>query len=79
MSTAGQSVHDGNPLSHLVTIGGEWILRPLGFRRRQVHFQGIDMEVLEGRGRGGPDDAELGDGEGRRLGGGLCEEREEQH
>ena len=50
MSKAGQSIHDGNPLSHLVTVGGEWILRPLGFRRRRVHFQGIDMEVLEGRG-----------------------------
>ncbi len=55
MSHAGRSVHHGNPLSHLVTVGGEWILRPLGFRRRRVHFQGIDMEVLEGCGRGGPD------------------------
>ena len=55
MSTSGQSVHHGNALSHVVTAGGEWMLRPLGFRRRQIHYQGIDMEVLEGRGRGGPD------------------------
>ena len=55
MKQLGASIHHGNSLSHVVTIGGEWILRPLGFRRRRVHFQGIDMEVLEGRGRGGPD------------------------
>jgi pimeloyl-ACP methyl ester carboxylesterase len=50
-----RTIHAGNHWSEAVTVGGEWLLRPLGFKRRVVPHMGIDIEVLEGRGRGGPD------------------------
>ncbi|MDE0882851.1 MAG: alpha/beta hydrolase [Myxococcota bacterium] len=50
-----RSSHDGNSWSHLVTIGGEVLLRPLGFKRRLVTLDGQVIDLLEGRGSGGPD------------------------
>lgn len=50
-----RTIHAGNRWSDVVTVAGEWILALFGFRRRRVTYDGIEFEVLEGRGRGGPD------------------------
>jgi pimeloyl-ACP methyl ester carboxylesterase len=48
-------MHAGNRWSAAVTVAGEMVLRPMGFRRRSIAVGSFVMDGLEGRGRGGPD------------------------